>query len=191
MKSQPFEFINSLVEILRAERYERFLPVAEIEHSRRFQEMCRTCPRYGKNLSCPPNTPDFIEYVGESSLARIICFQIYLANPQTTTVEQQLADVRQAGKLLAEELGLYLKQGHRVAGTGGCRSCETCAGEVGETFCRRPAERIFSLEAMGVDVGALLKRSFDIELEWNRGGQRASYLCTAGAIFYDANLTST
>lgn len=189
MNSQDFEIINSVGGIFRAERYERFLPITEIGHSARFREMCRSCPRYGKNLSCPPNTPDFIEYVGAASLARVICFRVYLPNPEITTVDQQLAYVREAGKFLSVELRHYLRLGHRVAGNGGCRSCEACAGEAGETFCRKPAERVFSLEAMGVDVGVLLKRSFDIDLEWNRKGRRASYLCTAGAVFYDETQT--
>jgi len=185
LNSDFTEFVNAAGETLHAERHERFVPVAQIEHSPRFQDFCKTCPRYGKNLACPPNTPDFASYAGDAGAARIICFRIPLADPDKTTADQQRTDIRQAGKLLADELATYQKQGLKVAGAGGCRACETCAGESGGDTCHQPAERIFSLEAMGVDVSSLLKRNFGFSLEWNRDGQRANYLCTVGAVFYD------
>jgi predicted metal-binding protein len=184
MGDQNREIISSVGTILHFERYERFIPMAEIEHAQRFRDMCGTCPHYGKNLSCPPNTPEFIDYIGQAGLARVLCFRVFLDKPETTTVTQQMADLRQVSKLLSDELGYYLKLGYRVAGNGGCRVCETCAGETGEAYCRKPSERIFSLEAMGVDVASLIKRCFDITLEWNREDKRARFLCAAGAVFY-------
>ena len=97
---------------------------------------------------------------------------------------------REAGRLLAGELSQYLKQGHKVAGAGFCRSCPACAAESGEVVCRNPDERIFSLEAMGVNVDALLKKSFGFGLEWTRGDEKASYLCVPGAVLYDEGLAS-
>lgn len=185
MKSEFFEFTNSAGETVRCERHERLIPVAEIEHSPRFQELCRSCPNYGKNLACPPTTPYFTSYIGQAKTARVICYRLLLTSPDIISAEQQQKDTRQAMELLCKELGRYLSQGYKVAGAGHCRLCETCAGEEGETTCRKPAERIFSLEAMGVDVGSLLKKTFGFSLEWNKGADRARYMCVAGAVFYD------
>lgn len=77
-----------------------------------------------------------------------------------------------------------------MAGSGYCHSCETCAAESGESVCRLPSERIFSLESMGVDVNALLKASFGFGLEWNKGTERANHLCVVGAVFYDEDKIS-
>lgn len=185
MKSNLIELINSTGETMRAERFEQLVPVAAIAHAQRFQDYCKTCPHYGKNLACPPSTPYFTDYVGKARTARVICYKVHLAAPQTTTADEQRAEIRKAGQFLAEELKPYLKQGHKVAGAGFCRACPTCAAEVGSNACNKPAERIFSLEAMGIDVAALIKQSFGFGLEWNTGTQRASYLCAAGAVFYD------
>lgn len=185
MGGDYIEFVNAAGETLRAERYERFVPVNKIEHSPRFQEYCKTCPNYSKNLACPPSTPDFISYVGETGAARVICFRIPLTSQSKTNRELQRADIRQGGKFLLAELTAAQKQGHRVAGAGGCRACETCAGEKGISICRKPGERIFSLEAMGVDVGALLKQAFGFGLEWQSNGQKTTFINTVGAVFYD------
>ena len=172
---------------LQAERFEQIISVADIEHSQRFQDYCKSCPHYGKNLACPPSTPYFADYAGKSSSARVICYRISLTGAEPG-VESQKTAHREAGQLLARELAQYLKQGHKVAGAGFCRSCPTCAAENGETVCRKPAERIFSLEAMGVNVDALLKKSFGFGLEWTRGNEKASYLCVPGAVIYDEKL---
>jgi predicted metal-binding protein len=184
-KIEFFEFTNSRGASIRAERHERLISVADIEHSPRFQELCRSCPNYGKNLACPPTTPYFTSYVGQARSARIICFRIPVTDQANMTPEQQKEDTRQAMDWLCRELGHYLSQGYKVGGAGHCQLCETCAGESGETVCRKPAERIFSLEAMGVAVGALLKKTFGFSLEWNKGDNLARYMCAVGAVFYD------
>ncbi len=179
------DIITSAGETLHAERHEQLIPVAQIEHAQRFQDYCRACPHYDKNFSCPPNTPDFTSYVGQARTARVICLRIPLSSAEAANVELQMKIVRDAGKSLGEELRTYLKQGHKVAGAGFCQACPTFAAENGKSICNKPAERIFSLEAMGVDVNALLKASFGFGLEWNKGTDRANYLCVVGAVFYD------
>lgn len=189
LKFESVEIVTGTGDSVRAERHEQLLPVSKIEHAQRFQDYCRTCPHYAKNLACPPNTPYFTSYVGKARTAHVICLRIPLAGSQSAP-EQQKSVIREVSKYLGEELRGYLKQGCKVAGSGYCRACEICAAEIGKTTCIKPKERIFSLEAMGVDVNALLKASFGFGLEWNKGAERANYLCVVGAIFYDEKLTS-
>ena len=104
---------------------------------------------------------------------------------ESVSGEQQKAYVSDASKFLGEELRGLLRKGYKVAGSGYCRACPTCAAANGFSVCDKPDERIFSLEAMGVDVGALLQASFGFGLEWNKSIERASHLCVVGAVFLD------
>ncbi len=169
---------------MRAERFEQMIPVADIAHSRRFQELCKPCPHYGKNLACPPQSPYFPSYVADARSARVICFRIPLSSRETT-VDEQKTIAREAAKALADELRSCLKQGHKVAGAGFCRSCPACVAESGGAVCCKPEERIFSLESMGVDVDSLLKKCFGFGLEWSKAERPASYLCVPGAVFHE------
>lgn len=105
MKSEFIEIVSSTGEILSAERHEQLIPVGEIVHSPpRFQDFCRSCPRFGKNLARPPHSPAFPDFLGKARTARVICFRVPLATSGSTNLDQQRAGLRQTGRLLSVEL---------------------------------------------------------------------------------------
>jgi len=56
---------------------------------------------------------------------------------------------------------LFLNNGH-------CRGCDIqeCSFKLGESYCRYPERRTYSIGATGVDVSSTLKNVFGIELQW-------------------------
>lgn len=45
------------------ERYEQLAKVSDIEYGQGIKSSCEACKKYGANLSCPPYSPYFPEYV--------------------------------------------------------------------------------------------------------------------------------
>ena len=86
--------------------------------------------------------------------------------------------------MLREELERHRNEGKVVAGSGPCLVCERCSLEMGESTCSRPEKRIYSLESLGVDVIGLLKKAFDIDLEWDSEEEKAPTVCSVGAVFF-------
>jgi predicted metal-binding protein len=167
------------------ERYEALLPVQQIVHNPGFRLACETCPNHQKNFSCPPYSPVFEDYLSQMQTARVICFRI----PQdlmggNSPEERYHKSFSKAGKLLTKELLEHRKRGFLVAGCGACRGCPDCALEEGETECRNPELRIYSLESLGTNLTALTRRCFDFDLEWSSPEKAAPFVCATGAVFF-------
>lgn len=167
------------------ERYEAVMPVSGFVYERKFRLACETCPNYLKNLSCPPYSPFFEEYLEGSKTATVLCFRI----PQEYFAELPLErryykSFKEARKLLGRELVDYRERGFLVAGSGACRACPVCAIAEGEDQCRNPELRIYSLESLGTNLTALTRRCFNIELEWSGPDRAADFVCAIGAVFY-------
>jgi predicted metal-binding protein len=91
---------------------------------------------------------------------------------------------RRATRFLLVAPQEYREKGHPIAGSGPCLACERCCLEEGSEACRNPAERTYSLESLGVDAIGLLKRFFDLDLEWNTAEKSATFVCAVGAAFF-------
>ena len=70
-----------------------------------------------------------------------------------------------------------------MAGCGACFACEECSAEIGEESCKLPDKRIYSLESLGVNVTALVKKCFDLDFEWTVDEHAADFVCGVGAVF--------
>jgi hypothetical protein len=57
--------------------------------------------------------------------------------------------------------------------------------QAGSLSCAKPEERIYSLESTGVDVVALVRTCFGLELEWTREGREPEFVSAVGAVFED------
>jgi predicted metal-binding protein len=167
------------------ERYESVLPVHQFVYDNSFKLACETCPNYQKNLSCPPHSPHFNEYLGLLNMARVICIRIPQEFFQEALAERRYrGSFKVARKLLVQELLEYRNKGFQVAGSGACRACPVCAIEEGEDECRNPDLRIYSLESLGTNLTALTRSCFNFDLEWSNDQQAASFVCAIGAVFY-------
>jgi predicted metal-binding protein len=149
-----------------------------------FSDLCRLgCVNYGKKLSCPPSSPPFTSFARGRSQLDVICFRIDLDCYADLTPYNRVRAANAILKsLIDRELLQAREEGFRVAGSGSCRACRPCAGKTGEQKCKRPGRRIFSLEAMGVNVDMLVQRCFGFPLAWYANKTAPAYTCTVGAI---------
>ena len=89
-----------------------------------------------------------------------------------------------ARSILTTELFKHREQGYTIAGSGTCVACEKCVIEDGDQRCKRPGERIYSLESLGVNVISLVKKCFNIDLDWNSDVITADFVSAVGAVFF-------
>jgi predicted metal-binding protein len=185
MELGVFEHTDACGSTLFYEKYEGEVELTGIEHGERYKLSCEVCLRFGKNLACPPHSPAFSEYLRTMEKARVICIRLpqdYFAH--LAFEERYRACFRQARSLLTERLVKARVAGHRVAGSGPCLACEECALAAGSKQCEKPEKRIYSLESLGVNVVGLVKRCFQMDLDWSTDGQYADFVCAVGAVFY-------
>jgi predicted metal-binding protein len=167
------------------EWYEAVLPVNQFLHEKKFRLACETCPNYQKNLSCPPYSPYFEEYLGHLNTAKVICIRLPQEYFQDISPDRRYRrSFKKARKLLVRELLEHRGKGFQIAGSGACRACPVCALNEGERECRNPDLRIYSLESLGTNLTALTRRCFNFDLEWSSPEQAASFVCAIGAVFY-------
>lgn len=181
---ETLEYTDGSGRRMAYERYRRTMPLSAFEHGDRFKDLCEGCPKHGKNLSCPPHSPSFLDHVGQAREARVVCIRLsqeYFSDLPAR--DQYHACFRQASLILLAELRSYREEGFPVGGSGPCLACERCALEEGSGTCKNPDERTYSLESLGANVVGLLKTTFDMELEWNTAEKNSPYICAVGAAF--------
>ncbi len=185
-KAEVEEHIDETGAVYYVDRFERQLAVSDFDYGDHYKMSCEACDKYGKNLACPPFSPSFLSYIDNAPVAKVICLRV----PQEyfnhlPSEERYHACFRKARSLLVGILLDYRKKGYAVAGSGACLSCEICTveDEADCRQCRQPDKLIYSLESMGVNVIALVKKSFDIDLEWNSDEQFADFVDAVGAVF--------
>ena len=166
------------------ERFETVIPIAELVCEERVREACSSCPRHGRNLACPPRSPSLRVFAEGRAFARIICIRISQDQATgTSRVEASYECFDHARDILVAELLEYRGQGFAIAGSGSCQACEICAGEAGLDACPTPEKMIYSLESLGVNVVALAKTCFGIDLDWSADELAAIHICAIGAVF--------
>jgi len=179
------ENTDSLFALESVERHEAVIPITEIDFKMKYKDNCLSCPEYGKNLSCPPFSPGFHDFVGNLNRAKVICLRMPLhLLGDLPEKERPRAAYDRLSLLLAGILTEEREKGYKVAGAGACNACRVCPIEKGDMICIKPEEQIFSLESMGVNISALLERCFDIKLEWSESRYEARHICAVGACFY-------
>jgi predicted metal-binding protein len=170
--------------VCNIERYENQLFLHEIECDERTKASCATCEMFGKNLACPPFSPDLLEYVANARTAKIICYRVALKHFRAATIVASYhAAFGKVRDLLLGELIKHRSAGRIVAGCGPCRACPHCAVERGNDTCSYPSKTICSLESLGVNLVALSKKAFNISLEWSGENFAAAYVSAIGAVF--------
>jgi predicted metal-binding protein len=184
VRADVLEYIDKNGEVIVYERFEAALAVGEFDQDPKYKQHCETCPRFGRNLACPPFSPAFAGYVGEVRTATVICLRIpleYFDEPDPD--KRYRAGHRMAQELLTQELMRYRQEGYLVLGSGTCRACKECTVEKGSRECLQPDKRIYSLESLGVNVVALVKSAMGFDLDWSGSEDASGYVSAVGAVF--------
>jgi predicted metal-binding protein len=172
------------VSVEKIERYESDILIDKLDYDERVRACCTGCEMYGKNLACPPHSPDLREFAANARSAKIICYRAAIAHFKAATIEESYyAAFATARDLLVEELLKYRSEGKAVAGCGPCTTCRHCALENGDVSCTHPSKRIYSLESLGINLIALSEKAFNIKLEWSDGESATAYVSAIGAVF--------
>ena len=153
-----------------------------------FANLCESgCRNYGTKYSCPPYSPKFSEFSGSASRAQVICYKVSLDQFAPIPLYSRIRAGNSVLKsLIDKELSSHKAQGHKVAGSGSCRRCKVCGAKLKEP-CKKPDRRIYSLEALGVNVDRLVHVLFGFQLQWYLPGRKLpDYTCTVGAVLDDA-----
>jgi len=167
------------------ERYEAEIPLSYFDHDKEYKIACETCSKYGNNLACPPFSPTFQDYLGGFEKAKVICIRVpqeYFSH--VPSEERPRACFRKGRELLIEELLQFRQKGFRIAGSGSCLACQECSAEMGIESCKKPHERVFSLESLGINLVSLTGKCFNISLEWSSSDHFPPFVCAIGAVFF-------
>lgn len=166
------------------ERHEARVATASIRGEAEVKRACESCPNFANNFGCPPHSPFFDEWAATAPEALLICFQASATVfPGVSSAERMLHGGRFLQGELYDELMGWRGKGYLVAGAGPCRGCERCALADGAEACVTPDAQVCSLESMGVNVVALAKDLFGIELEWGDEETQPATVVAIGGVF--------
>lgn len=154
------------------------IPISKIKiEKEKFLKACKTCPNYNKNWACPPDAPNFYEYI--KSAKHILFFLFYLKRKQVKkfggkTQKEKLNKAYLFLKFKIEKVMYFLetifkKNCKKFLTTGSCRICypKPCSREKGKK-CKYPKKLRYSLEALGVNCISLSKNIFKKSLVWSK-----------------------
>lgn len=149
-----------------------------------FNELCKVgCPNFGKKWSCPPFAPNYLDYTYKYEKILIVVLQMELN--QLSYIKQNYLKVKAANSVLKSRVDKALrssmKESEYYISTGSCRFCKPCKCKIGKS-CAHPLEKTYSFEALGINVSALSKELFDVELQWYRKDFLPEYTCVVAGL---------
>jgi predicted metal-binding protein len=172
--------------ILWIEKFDGRIPIDEVTSDQdAFNALCQGgCRNYGSKYSCPPFSPGFLQFSRQASQLEIFCYRLSLVQFSPIAIYSRIRAGNSVLKSIVDrDLYDFKARGFKVAGSGSCRACKICGAKIGVP-CKKPDRRIYSLEALGVNVDKLVVGLFGFRLEWYLPGRDVpDYTCTVGAVF--------
>ena len=156
-----------------------------------FDELCLTgCSNFRKKWSCPPYAPAFTDFV--ANWEKLFIIHMYTDMSQFSYIKNDYLKVKAANVILKSRADKFLRQmankyGNYVS-TGSCRLCKPCKCKI-ELPCARPELMTYSFEAMGVDVGKLVKEQFEKPLLWYKRHCVPQYTSVVCGLLTNAELS--
>lgn len=139
------------------------------EDKYKFESLCAIgCPNYNKKWACPPLSPTYSNVSEEYST--IILLLLHCNLSQFNHVKTEYMKIKASNSILKSSSDRFMRfLEKRYSGVmlsnGSCRLCNPCNRKKG-LECKRPQEVRYSLEALGLNVGAISKEYFNHKLLW-------------------------
>ncbi|MDP2871653.1 MAG: DUF2284 domain-containing protein [Bacillota bacterium] len=180
-------FLRSQSGCWEAHLHTAFLDRQEVRVDKQlFAAKCQEgCRNYAAKHTCPPYSPSFEELAPSEIWLLVLALRMPLN--QLPRFPNPYHQVRMANSMMRSRLGRILDSlrasipsGYPL-GSGSCRRCRRCARQDGRP-CVRPDLLTYSLEAVGVDCGQLVRRCFDIDLQWYRSKTLPQHSMVVGGV---------
>jgi predicted metal-binding protein len=156
----------------------------DLLYKKKFDELCKSgCPNYQKKWSCPPYSPSYLQFIQGYPYLWIFFMKINLN--QFSYIKSNYLKVKAANSILKSKIDKYgremaLHHGKYIS-TGSCRLCKPCGCKLNMP-CKYPNKMSYSFEALGMDVGELVRRYFHQELLWYRKGYVPKYTSVVAGV---------
>ncbi|MGN0093816.1 MAG: DUF2284 domain-containing protein [Methanobrevibacter sp.] len=148
---------------------------------------CLECDSFNRNWSCPPFNIDVCDFWAKYDKIHVYLIKLNFSKKlQSEYID--ISDVRKIFKkyrtlLNKELLGKEKDFKNSMSISGGCSLCKVCNRVEGKP-CNYPNKMRPAIDAYGVDVGKLLDKYFNIQLQWVLDNHLPEYLCVVSAIVY-------
>ena len=164
------------------------------------RDLCKTgCKNYNNQGGCPPYSPVFTNIVRPDDSIFLVYGTFYpeykterVKASNSPYIHYSLQDQVLAN--LLNTIGIQLRDNHNCLflGTGYCMGCKgiKCSFKNGDSICRNPQKRTYSLEATGVNVSLTLHKEYNIQLQWYRKNGPLNIPVTKCCAFIFNNETS-
>lgn len=150
----------------------------EYEQKSKFKNLCAEgCPNYNNKWCCPPFSPTYSKIAEEYS--NVILMLLYCDLSQFNYIKAEYMKVKASNAILkskADKITRFLEKETSgvMMSNGSCKLCKPC-NKKKNLSCKRPMDMRYSLEALGLDVGAVSKEIFNHELLWYKNKLAPKY----------------
>lgn len=145
------------------------------------REACRQgCSNYGKAGGCPPRAPLLFDLVSPQEEMWLIACRFWSKYKPSRVAQSRNSAIHwkfQDGIVARVMNNLGHSLNHRNRGfflsTGYCMGCpgKKCNFKLGNSFCRSPEKRTYSMEATGINVVETVKKHFKLDMYWYSPGK--------------------
>lgn len=148
-----------------------------------FSTLCqRGCINYGQKWSCPPNSPNYMEYSQGYRFLYLVVF--YLKMNQFEHIKNKYTAIKAANTMLKSRIDKHLREQNdqnKIISTGSCRLCKVCALKEFNP-CKHFDKMAYSFEALGVNVEKLVMDKMKHRLLWYTKGKVPEYTTVVAGI---------
>jgi len=143
-------------------------------------EQCKSCKRYGKKATCPPNISSTYIYqklLPSYKYCKFFYYKFDIEDFDNWKIDGRNSSIKLANYVRGRRDEL-VQQGHYFCiafGAGSCKVCDSCSFP-----CRYPDKALIPLEATGLHIIEILDK-FGIKLEV----PIKETFYRVGAVFYD------
>ena len=155
-----------------------------------FDGLCQMgCPNYGIKWSCPPYAPIYDDFSRGCQNLCVVLLGLNLR--ELGYIKQDYLKVKAANSMLKSRIDRTLRvcrtDREKYISTGSCRLCKPCRKKLNES-CAHPEIRTYSFEALGINVSAMIKDIYNVNLLWYERNLLPLYTCVVGGLLSNESL---